>query len=111
MKQVKDFFKQFLSEQRTKIDRAKKAGVTIVFGSDEWCERKSGTRGETALALLAAMTQFGLTPIETIRAATTHAAKLLEAENTSGSIAPKLATRSVPPWGRVISSISLRTSA
>ncbi len=84
-----EYFKQYIADQKSKMDRARKAGVKIVFGSDEWFDRPNKTRGEATLQLLAAMTQFGMTPTEAIRAATIDAASLLAVDKVAGSIEAK----------------------
>ena len=78
----------FITEQRTKLDRARKAGVKIVFGSDEVNLRAGKTRGQITLALLAALEGFGMSPAESIRSATLDAAEMLQIKDRAGSIEP-----------------------
>jgi imidazolonepropionase-like amidohydrolase len=78
----------FIAEQRTKLDRARKVGVKIVFGSDEVNLRSGKTRGQVTLALLAALEGFGMSPAESIRSATLDAAEMLQIKDRAGSIEP-----------------------
>lgn len=83
------YLKQYATDQRAKMDKARKAGVKIAFGSDEWYERDGKTRGQATLQLLAALERFGMTPAEALRSATIDAAELLNVQNVAGSIDPK----------------------
>lgn len=68
----------------TSVEKAKKAGVRIVYGTDiggiEWTEPEAQE--------FPYLTQFGLTPMEAIRAATSRAAELLDEKGELGVIAP-----------------------
>ena len=83
------YLKQNMIDQNAKMERARKAGVKMAFGSDEWYERASKTRGEATLELLAGMGKFGVTGVDALRAATINAAELLEVANVAGSIEAK----------------------
>lgn len=78
-----------MKEQRAKLDLARRVGVKIVFGSDEWNERAGKTRGETTLHLLAALESFGMPPADALRAATITAAEMLRVKDHAGSIEPQ----------------------
>jgi imidazolonepropionase-like amidohydrolase len=84
-----EYLKQYMADQRAKMDRARKAGIRIAFGSDEWFERDGISRGQATLKLLAAMEQFGISPADALRAATIDAADLLGVKDYAGSIEPK----------------------
>ena len=66
------------------VQKAVKAGVKIVFGTDmggiEWTEPMAQE--------FPYLTQFGLTPMEAIRAATSRAAELLDEKGELGVVAP-----------------------
>lgn len=83
------YLNQYVLAERAKMDGARKAGVRIAFGSDEWFERAGTSRGQATLRLLAAMEQFGMSPAEALRAATIDGADLLGIKDYAGSIEPK----------------------
>jgi imidazolonepropionase-like amidohydrolase len=68
--------------QRDNFRKAHKAGVRMVFGSDAGV-MPHGQIGRQ----FATMVQYGMTPLEAIRAATTNAAQALGREGDVGSIA------------------------
>ncbi|MCU1235219.1 MAG: hypothetical protein JWP63_3186 [Candidatus Solibacter sp.] len=57
------------------MDLARKVGVKLAFGSDEWFERDNKARGQATLQVLTALATFGLAPAEALRAATIDAAE------------------------------------
>ena len=77
---------QYMAEQKSKLDLARKAGVKIAFGSDNWYAYPGKTRGEATLHLLEGMQEFGLPPADVLRAATVTAAELIGSPNI-GAIA------------------------
>src|SRR5437867_1522272 len=66
------------------VRKAVKAGVRIVFGTDiggiEWTEQMAQE--------FSRLTEFGLTPMAAIQAATSRAAEMLDAKGELGAIAP-----------------------
>jgi imidazolonepropionase-like amidohydrolase len=68
----------------TSVEKAVKAGVKIAYGTDiggiEWTEPMAQE--------FPYLTQFGLTPMEAIRAATSRAAELLDEKGELGLVAP-----------------------
>ena len=82
------YLKRYSEIQRAKIDLARKVGVKFAFGSDEWFERESQTRGQATLQVLTALAAFGFSPAEALRSATLDAAELLNLQNLAGSIEP-----------------------
>jgi imidazolonepropionase-like amidohydrolase len=68
----------------TSVEKAVKAGIKIVYGTDmggiEWTEPMAQE--------FPYLTQFGLTPMEAIRAATSRAADLLDEKGELGVLAP-----------------------
>jgi imidazolonepropionase-like amidohydrolase len=80
----------WVSEERAKLDRARKAGVTIVFGSDMWFGYPQRTRGQaTRLVLESLQTSFGMSAADALRAATVGAAELLNSPGITGTIEAK----------------------
>jgi imidazolonepropionase-like amidohydrolase len=80
----------WVSQERAKLDRARKAGVKIVFGSDMWFGYPQRTRGQaTRLVLESLQTSFGMTAADGLRAATVGAAELLNSPGVTGTIEAK----------------------
>ena len=69
-----------------RIQKAHKAGVKIVFGSDAYYQAGKLTRGQSSLLPLRVYAAAGLTSIEVIRSATMHAADLLGQGDKIGSL-------------------------
>ncbi len=67
--------------QRENFEKAVKAGVKMVFGSDAGVY-PHGDNGKQ----FARMVKFGMTPIQAIQAATIHPATLLKQQDTLGSL-------------------------
>jgi imidazolonepropionase-like amidohydrolase len=78
-----EFFEQLRSQNLESTRRARKAGVTIVNGSDA----VAGLHGSNAREP-EWLVKAGLTPLEAIRAATLDAAQLLGMEHEVGEIGP-----------------------
>ena len=76
----------WVAEERAKLDRARKAGVKIAFGSDMWFGYPGKTRGQMTRQVLESMETFGMTPADALRSATVTAAELLNMSNVSGAI-------------------------
>lgn len=77
------FFEKLRSGNLSNAEKAKKAGVWIVSGSDA----VAGLHGQNAREIIW-LTKAGLTPAEALRAATTDAARLLGLEGKVGAIVP-----------------------
>jgi len=77
----------YVAGERSKLDRARKAGVKIAFGSDMWFGYAGKTRGQmTRLVLESLQTTFGMTAADVLRTATVSAAELLNVPNLTGAI-------------------------
>jgi len=85
------------------FNRALKAGVKIVFGTDvggfDW--------GIDPAKEFPLMVKYGMTPMQAIRAATTTAAELLDKQNEVGSVAPGKFADIVAVKGDPLKDISL----
>lgn len=78
---------QYVAGERAKLDRARKAGVKIAFGSDNWFALAGKSRGQTTRMVLESLqTSFGVTPADVLRTATVNAAELLNMPNVPGAI-------------------------
>ena len=81
---------EYVAGERTKVERARKAGVKIAFGSDNWFGVPGKTRGQlTRLVLESLQTSFGMPAADVLRSATVTAAELLNAPGVSGAIEPQ----------------------
>ena len=77
----------YVRGQQTKLDRARKAGVKIAFGSDMWFGYAQKTRAQmTRLVLESLQTSFGMTAADALRSATVLAAELLNSPGVTGTI-------------------------
>ncbi len=77
---------EYVSGERAKLDRARKAGVRIAFGSDMWFGFPGQTRGQTTLLALAGLESFGMSPADVVRSATVTAAELVNLAGVSGTL-------------------------
>ena len=77
------FFEDLKANNQDNLRRAKRAGITIVSGSDA----VAGVHGQNAEEIIW-LTKAGLTPIEAIRAATLSAADLLGLQGKIGDLKP-----------------------
>ena len=78
---------QYVAGERTKLDRARTAGVKVVFGSDNWFGLPGKSRGQTTrLVFESLQTSFGMTAADALRSATVSAAELINIPNVSGAI-------------------------
>jgi imidazolonepropionase-like amidohydrolase len=76
----------WIAGERSKIDRARKAGVTIAFGSDMWFRYPDKTRGRATMMVLEGLQAYGLPAIDAVRAATVAAAELIKVEHLTGTL-------------------------
>jgi imidazolonepropionase-like amidohydrolase len=80
----------YVAGQRAKLDRARKANVKIVFGSDMWFGYPQRTRGQaTRLVLESLQSSFGMPAADVLRSATVSAAELLNSPGVTGTIEAK----------------------
>jgi imidazolonepropionase-like amidohydrolase len=81
---VKEQFEQYCRN----VKNAEKAGVKIAFGSDNYfsLESQNISFGESTLKAVIRMSKCGLTPLKTITAATSMAAKALGKEHELGEL-------------------------
>ncbi len=78
-----DFTRRVVESHKRTFQAAMKAGVKIVFGTDVGAFPHGTNNREFTY-----MVEYGMTPLEAIRSATTRAAELLRMEKQIGSIAP-----------------------
>jgi imidazolonepropionase-like amidohydrolase len=76
----------YVAGERSKMDRARQAGVTIAFGSDMWFGYSDKTRGRATLLVLEGMQSFGVPAIDAVRAATVTAAGLIGIDRVAGVV-------------------------
>jgi len=81
--QPTDFSRRVVESHKRTFQNAMKLGVKIVFGTDVGAF-PHGTNNREFLY----MVEYGMSPLEAIRAATTRAAELLRMEKQIGAIAP-----------------------
>jgi imidazolonepropionase-like amidohydrolase len=74
------------ADERAKMDRARKAGVTIAFGSDMWFGYPTRTRGQATRLVFEALQTFGLSAADALRSATVAAAELLNMSDRIGAL-------------------------
>src|ERR671936_869617 len=68
---------QYVAGERAKLERARKAGVKIAFGSDNWFGVAGKTRGQlTRLVLESLKTSFGTSASHALRSPTVRAVEL-----------------------------------
>jgi len=78
--------KDFAAKIVDRLKRARRAGVTLVFGTDTVNHLPGKNRPEMMLDYLASWQAAGITPAETLKAMTTNAAKLLRIEKIRGGV-------------------------
>ena len=83
LKKIPEIVKGYLDYEATMIQRVKKAGVTIVAGSDDYVDVQL-PMGEWSIHNLLGYRRAGLSIPEILRAATIQAAKHLRWENQIG---------------------------
>jgi imidazolonepropionase-like amidohydrolase len=76
----------YVAGERSRLDRARKSGVKIAFGSDNWFGYRDRTRGQLTRQLLEALETFGMTAADAIRSATETAAALVNIPDVSGTL-------------------------
>jgi imidazolonepropionase-like amidohydrolase len=76
----------FVKSNAERLKRATAAGVKIAFGSDEYYQMGTRTRGQSSLLTLQAYQEAGMSPLEVLRAATVNSADLLGLGRRIGSI-------------------------
>jgi len=83
--------KEFAAKIVDRLKRARRAGVTLVFGTDTVNHLPGKNRPEMMLDYLASWQAAGIPPAETLKAMTTNAAKLLRIEKIRGALSAGLA--------------------
>lgn len=81
--QLDEFGRRVVESHKRSFQTAMKAGVKIVFGTDV-----GGFPHGTSAREFGYMVEYGMSPLEAIRSATTRAAELLRMESLIGAIAP-----------------------
>ncbi len=79
-------YSAFVKGSRDRLRRARTAGVRIAFGSDEYYQSGTRTRGEASLLAFRAYEEAAMPPIEVVRAATINAAELLRWSDRIGTL-------------------------
>jgi imidazolonepropionase-like amidohydrolase len=74
-----------------RLQRARRIGVKMAFGTDSILEMPNRKRPDLMLDYLAVWREAGVPPAEILRAMTTSAAELLHIDHARGAIAPGLA--------------------
>jgi imidazolonepropionase-like amidohydrolase len=77
-----------VESNRDRLSRALKAGVRVAFGSDVYFHLPGMTRGQISLLTFRSYVASGMSPLESIRAATINAAELLRYPELLGAIKP-----------------------
>jgi len=77
-----DFTSRIVARHKDSFQRALKAGVKVVFGTDAGAVEHGTQAAEFDL-----MVSYGMSPIEAVRSATTRAAELLRREGEIGTMA------------------------
>lgn len=80
------YVKDYASKMTKRLEHAMKAGVRIAAGSDVFFMYPGKTRGEASLLIIETLHLEGMTPIDSIRAATVNAAELLGLQASIGTI-------------------------
>ncbi len=78
-------YNEFVAKEMRMFNKALKAGVNVVLGSDAMYSLKSGDRGDNSALMFQAAALGGIDPLDIIKMGTIHAAKLLGLPNV-GSI-------------------------
>jgi imidazolonepropionase-like amidohydrolase len=73
---------------RARVERARKAGVRLVMGSDMWFAYPGKTRGEATIATLEGLQAEGVPAADVVRAATVNAAELIGWADRVGVLEP-----------------------
>jgi imidazolonepropionase-like amidohydrolase len=82
----------WVEQARTRMARAREAGVRFVMASDMWMEYPGRTRGRASLRVLEGLQAEGVPPAEILRAATLEGAELMGWADRIGTLeAGKLA--------------------
>jgi len=74
-----------------RLQRARRIGVKLAFGTDSVIDMPHRTRPDLMLDYLAVWREAGVTPSEILRCMTTNAAELLRLDRVRGAIAPGFA--------------------
>lgn len=84
----KKTYTEQVENNRDRLSRALKAGVRVVFGSDVYYHLPGMTRGQISLLTFRSYVDSGMSPLESIRAATINAGELLGYPDLIGAIKP-----------------------
>jgi imidazolonepropionase-like amidohydrolase len=80
IKALEESFNEFAAGNRSRLQRAIKAGVRVAAGSDEYYDAPDRSRGESAKLMFRAYASAGMSPLQIIQAATINAADLLDGQ-------------------------------
>jgi imidazolonepropionase-like amidohydrolase len=89
-----------------RLQRAYKAGVTIVFGTDIMNSLGRPSRGVQALEYIDSFVEAGLPAPDILRSMTTHAARLLDVQKERGSLAAGMAADLIAVPGNPLTDIN-----
>ncbi|HEY0139434.1 MAG TPA: amidohydrolase family protein [Thermoanaerobaculia bacterium] len=70
----------FAEANAKRLSEARKAGVRIIAGADQYFQFSNQPRGQSSLGMFRAYALAGMTPLEIIRSATIHSAQFLAGE-------------------------------
>lgn len=87
-KEIRENLRKGIDAGRERLARARKLGVPIAAGSDEYFAIPGQTRGQSARLIFRAYADSGMKPIDILRAATVDAADLLGWKDQLGTLEP-----------------------
>jgi imidazolonepropionase-like amidohydrolase len=100
-----DSAKRIYEAHCERLRRARRAGVTIVFGTDLMFDLKGRSRGDLALEFVDSMAGAGMTPAEILRSMTSDAAALVSHEAKADLLRPGAAADLIAVDGDPLSDI------
>ncbi len=90
-----------------RLQRAYRAGVPIVFGTDVMANEPGRSRGAMAIEYIESFLEAKIPPLEILRSMTTRAAALLGVERQRGALRPGMAADIVAVPGNVLDDVRL----
>jgi imidazolonepropionase-like amidohydrolase len=87
-KEIRENLQKGIDAGRERLARARKFGVPIAAGSDEYFAVPGQTRGQSARLIFRAYADAGMKPLDILRAATVDAADLLGWKDQLGTLEP-----------------------
>jgi len=102
--EITDFQRRIIASHRQVFQKALKAGVKIAFGTDVGAFEHGTSARE-----FKQMVDYGMSPVEAIRSATTRAAELLRLEKEIGSLRPGKRADLIAVQGNPLEDITVLT--